>query len=225
MNLINLKNICTIEKSSYMKKNEENSLLKAILAGMCIGIAGLVYLSVDNHVIGALLFSFGLLVIVSRGYYLYTGKVGYLLPYSKEFLPVLLKTLLGNVIGVAVIAFLFRTTGLSEVVQAGSNLFALKLEHMWYETLALAILCGMMMYIAVDSYKNVKQDLVKVIILVFAVMIFILSKFEHSIANMLYFFLSDNISIKGVLYLFIMIIGNAIGAIVLNVIEKKISKE
>jgi nitrite transporter NirC len=186
---------------------------------MCIGIAGLVYLSVENNVIGALLFSFGLLVIVGRGYFLYTGKIGYLLPYNKELLSTLIITLLGNIIGIAVISFLFRLTGLSEVITAGSDLFELKIGNMWYETFALAIFCGMMMYIAVDSFKNVKHDFLKVIILVFAVMVFILAKFEHSIANMLYFFLSDSYTLKGVLYLIIMVFGNAIGSILFRLIE------
>ena len=115
-----------------MKKKQVNTLLKAILAGMCIGIAGLVYLSVENHIIGALLFSFGLLVIVSRGYFLYTGKVGYLIPYNKGYFLILIVTLLGNIIGIAIIAFLFRLTGISVVVAAGSDLFALKIEHAWY---------------------------------------------------------------------------------------------
>jgi len=204
---------------------KENALLKAIIAGMYIGIAGLVYLSLDNHIVGAFLFSFGLLVIVTRGYYLYTGKIGYLLPYSKGYLLTILKTLLGNIIGIAAVAFLFRLTGISTVVTAGSDLFALKLGHAWYETFALAILCGMMMYIAVDSFKNVKHDLAKVMILVFAVMIFILSKFEHSIANMLYFFLGNTFTLKAILYLILMILGNAIGAITLNLVETKLAKE
>jgi len=205
--------------------SKENALLKAIIAGMYIGIAGLVYLSLDNHIVGAFLFSFGLLVIVTRGYYLYTGKIGYLLPYSKGYLMVILKTLLGNIIGIAAVAFLFRLTGIITVVTAGSVLFALKLGHAWYETFALAILCGMMMYIAVDSFKNVKHDLAKVMILVFAVMIFILSKFEHSIANMLYFFLGNTFTLKAILYLILMILGNAIGAITLNLVETKLAKE
>jgi len=204
---------------------KENALLKAILAGMYIGIAGLVYLSLENHIVGALLFSFGLLVVVTRGYYLYTGKIGYLLPYSKGYLMTILKTLLGNIIGIAGVAFLFRLTGISAVVTAGSNLFALKLGHAWYETFALAIFCGMMMYIAVDSFKNVKHDVAKVIILVFAVMIFILSKFEHSIANMLYFFLGDTFTLKAILYLILMILGNAVGAIFLNLVETKLTKQ
>jgi len=208
-----------------MKLIKENVILKAIMAGVYIGVAGLVYLSLDNHVIGAFLFSFGLLVVVTRGYFLYTGKVGYLLPYTNGYFGVLLKTILGNMIGIAAVAFLFKLTGISSVVTTGSDLFALKLDHLWYETLALAIFCGMMMYIAVDSFKNVKHDLSKVLILVFAVMIFILSKFEHSIANMLYFFLSDMYTLKAILYLILMILGNAIGAVTLNLVETKLAKK
>ncbi|PKK96921.1 MAG: formate/nitrite transporter, partial [Tenericutes bacterium HGW-Tenericutes-3] len=74
------------------------------------------------------------------------------------------------------------------------------------------------------SFKNVKHDIAKVIILVFAVMIFILSKFEHSIANMLYFFLGDAYTLKSILYLVLMILGNAIGAIALNLVETKLAK-
>ncbi|MBU0996586.1 MAG: formate/nitrite transporter family protein [Firmicutes bacterium] len=205
--------------------HSKNALLKSIVSGIYIGIAGLVYLSVDNQIIGALLFSFGLLVIVNRGYFLYTGKVGYLLPYSKGNLRILLVTLLGNMMGIALIAYLFKLTGNQSVVTLGNDLFSLKIDHTWIETLALSIFCGMMMYIAVDSYASVKYDLAKVLILIFSVMIFILAKFEHSIANMLYFFLSETLTWKGVLYLLIMIFGNAIGAISLNLIEKRLSKK
>ena len=78
------------------------------------------------------------------------------------------------------------------------------------------------MYIAVDSFETVKLDLVKVVILIFAVMVFILAKFEHSIANMLYFFLSDTYTLKGVLYLLIMVFGNAIGSLMIRLLETEI---
>ncbi len=207
-----------------MEITKQNIIIRSILAGMFIGLAGIVYLSVENHVIGALLFSFGLLVIVNKGYYLYTGKIGYLLPYSKGYLLIIGLTIIGNIIGIAIIAYLFRVTGITDIIMTGSDLFVLKIEHLWYETLALSIMCGMMMYVAVDSYKNVKNDIAKNVILVFAVMIFILSKFEHSIANMLYFFLNSVYSLKGILYIIIMIFGNAIGAVFLNLLNVKIAK-
>ena len=200
----------------------QHVFLKAVMAGVYIGIAGLIYLSLDNKVIGSLMFSFGLLVVVTRGYYLYTGKVGYLLPYPKGYLWILLKTLFGNLVGIATIAFLFRLTGISSVVIEASSLYEMKLSHLWYETLVLSIFCGMMMYIAVDSFVKVKHDFAKIMILVFAVMIFILAKFEHSIANMLYLFLSDSYSVKSFMYLIIMITGNGIGGVILNLVESKL---
>ena len=42
--------------------------VNAILAGIFIGMAGTVFLSVENRVIGAFLFGFGLLTIVCYGY-------------------------------------------------------------------------------------------------------------------------------------------------------------
>ena len=51
--------------------------IKSIYAGFMIGVGGIVYLSLDNKAIGSLLFSFGLLTIVTQGFYLYTGKIGF----------------------------------------------------------------------------------------------------------------------------------------------------
>ena len=198
----------------------KNSIFaKACLAGLFIGIAGLIYLSVDNKVIGAILFSFGLLMVVTKGYYLYTGKVGYLLPYTKGYLIVLLKTLLGNIIGIGFVGLLFRFAGIQSVIDAAETLSLAKLDHAWYETLILAVFCGMMMYVGVQGYKAMKLDIMKVLIVILAVTIFILSKFEHSIANMLYFFLGNTWSLQAILFTGLWIVGNGIGAVILNLLE------
>jgi nitrite transporter NirC len=198
----------------------KNSIFaKACLAGLFIGIAGLIYLSVENKVIGAILFSFGLLMVVTKGYYLYTGKVGYLLPYTKGYLVVLLKTLLGNIVGIGFVGLLFRFAGIQSVIDAAETLSLAKLDHLWYETLILAIFCGMMMYVGVQGYKAMKLDIMKVLIVILAVTIFILSKFEHSIANMLYFFLGNTWSLQAILFTSLWTVGNGIGAVILNLLE------
>lgn len=203
----------------------EQTFLKAIMAGVYIGIAGLIYLSVDNTIIGALFFSFGLLVILSRGYYLYTGKVGYLLPYEKGYMVMLLKTLLGNAVGIFAVARLFRLTGVDAVVERGALIYDLKLDNAFYQTLILSIFCGMMMYIAVDSYKKAKLDSLKVLLVIMPVAIFILAKFEHSIANMLYLFIGNKFTFQSFLWIMIMVVGNGIGGVLLNVIEVKLNPE
>ena len=52
-------------------------LIQAIFAGICISIAATVFLSVGGGVVGSLLFSMGLLTILSFQFKLYTGVVGY----------------------------------------------------------------------------------------------------------------------------------------------------
>ena len=51
--------------------------LSALLAGVCIGLGGTVFLSLDNKVLGALFFTVGLFTICTMGMHLFTGKVCY----------------------------------------------------------------------------------------------------------------------------------------------------
>lgn len=201
---------------------KERILLNAVMAGLFIGLAGLIYLSVENKVIGAVLFSFGLLMVVSKGYFLYTGKVGYLIPYEKGYVWLLVKTFLGNVIGIGLVGLLYQFSGKSDVIDQAALLSLTKLESTWYQTLILAIFCGMLMYVAVQGYKVMKLDLMKVLVVIFAVTIFILSKFEHSVANLLYFFIGGTWSIKAIFYILLWVLGNGIGAVGLNIIEVKL---
>ena len=194
-------------------------LIKAIYAGLLIGIAALAYMSAENPVVGAFLFSFGLMVIVATGYYLYTGKVGYLVT-EKKYIPVILVTIAGNVIGTFVVAMAARFS-LPALIHKAETITAYKLSNGVLEVLVLAILCGMMMYLGVEGYKRTKNETAKVFIVSFAVVIFILAKFEHSVANMVYFFLAGSFTFKTLLYLIVMILGNAIGAMLLCYMDQK----
>ena len=69
--------------------------LRSVMAGICIAVGGAVNLSVDNKVVGAALFSTGLFTICTLGYYLYTGKVCYLLD-SKGKIPSVVGSDLGR---------------------------------------------------------------------------------------------------------------------------------
>ena len=62
-------------------------------------------------------------------------------------------------------------------------------------------------------------------LVIMPVAIFVIDKFEHSIANMLYLFLGSSYTFKSFLYLMIMIVGNAIGSILLNFIEEKLNHQ
>lgn len=204
------------------RKMTDRVLLKAITAGLYIGIAGLVYLSVEQRIVGAFLFSTGLLMVVAKGYFLYTGKIGYLLPYQKGFGKMILLTLLGNFMGIATVGILFLFTGKTDIVSLAETIVTTKLAIRPLQSLILAIFCGMLMYTGVHGYKSIDNPIIKVLIVILSVMIFILAGFEHSIANLLYLVLAKAFTIKALIYVLIWVIGNLIGAVVLNLAEEKL---
>lgn len=177
--------------------------VKSIYAGFMIGIGGIVNLSSENKVIGSLLFSFGLLTIVVQGFYLYTGKVGFV--KSRKELCTMPLIIFGNYIGTFLAALAANAAGLSI---SASRLAAAKLEKGIGSIFLLSVLCGVMMYLAIDNYQKTKN----IVFIIAPVMIFILSGFEHSVANMFYFHLAGVYSIKSFGYLLVMAVGNGIGA-------------
>ncbi|MBO5964579.1 MAG: hypothetical protein J6P96_01585, partial [Bacteroidaceae bacterium] len=76
----------------------------AFIAGLCIGIAGFGYLA-EKNIIGATLFSFGLLAVVGYGLKLYTGTAGF---FKKGELHQVLLILCGNIIGCGAMSLILR---------------------------------------------------------------------------------------------------------------------
>ena len=58
----------------------------AVLAGAAIGIGGIVFLSLENKIVGALMFTAGLYSICVHGLNLFTGKVGYAVEQPKSYI-------------------------------------------------------------------------------------------------------------------------------------------
>lgn len=177
--------------------------IKAVYAGFMIGVGGIVYLSVEYKIAGSFLFSFGLLTIVTQGFYLYTGKIGFV--KSVQEIPEMLVTIAGNYAGTMLAAMLAAGAHL-EIDSA--PLVMGKLEKSMPHIFFLSVFCGILMYLAIDNYNRSKQ----IIFVILPVMIFILSGFEHSVANMFYFHLAGVYSGKSFLRLVVMLAGNGIGA-------------
>ena len=187
----------------------EKVLSYSILAGCMIGLAGIVNLSVDNKFLGAFLFSFGLITILAQGLFLYTGKIGTInLSCEWVLLPVII---FGNFIGTNIVAWGIRFTRFGEVLNQNAQIIVQnKLADSWFSILLLSIGCGIMMYLAVKGWLENSDSW---LIVILPVMIFILSGFEHSIANMFYFAMAGEYSLKAFGYIFIMLIGNATGSL------------
>lgn len=195
-----------------MKKNIKMFLL-AIGAGLAISIGGTVYLSVDNKIIGSLLFAVGLYAIVLNGLFLYTGKVGYLVVQSDkiEYLGLLAITWLGNLAGTWIGAVAVLNTRIQGIRENAVGICETKLADEPLSIFLLAIFCGILMYIAVDGFKEKENPL----ILFICVSVFILSGFEHCIANMFYFSIAGAWSLKTIVYLIIMTLGNSLGGMLI----------
>ena len=199
------------------KFNWKLIIFYSILAGMMIGIAGTVNLSVDNSYLGAFLFSLGLITIVVHGLFLFTGKVG-VVSLKTEW-SMLLVTIIGNYLGTLVVATLIKFTRFApSLIEKATNIYNTKINDDYLSIFILAIFCGILMYIAVTS--DYKTNTIAVIIL--PIMVFILAGFEHSIANMFYFNLTWQWDINAILKIVVMLIGNGIGSIGFRLLKEKI---
>lgn len=191
-------------------------LLLAVLAGVVIGIGGCVYLSMENKVIGSLLFTVGLYAICVHGLKLYTGRIGYLVNEHFTYCWQLAIIWIGNFLGTFLLAVAVKGTRISEISQKAVQLCQIKLDDNMSSLFLLGIFCGLLMFIAVDGYKNTNNP----VILFIGVAVFILCGFEHCVADMFYFSIAGLWSGKSFLAIMVITIGNSIGAMLIPLVKK-----
>ena len=194
--------------------------ISAILAGICIGIGGTVYLSLDK-VLGSLFFTIGLLTICAHGLHLYTSKVCYIFDYDSKYKLQVPMIWTGNLIGTGLVAFLVRMTRLAEkLVSAAEKLCSTKLADEYISLFILGMLCNVMIYIAVDGYNKIEMEIGKYSSLCLGVMVFIICGFEHSIADMFYFWVKGGYTVEVIVRLLVITAGNAVGGIMFHNAKK-----
>lgn len=201
--------------------------VKAILGGMCIAFGGIAYIAVDNKVIGALFFTLGLYTICTFGFNLFTGKVCYVFENKPKYIFDIVIILFGNLIGTCLIGFLTRLTRIAndKFLEKAESLCQAKLNDNLLSIFILAVFCNIFIYIAVEEFKNNPHELGKYLGLFLGVAGFILCGFEHVVANMFYFSVAGELfSLKTALYLIVMTLGNAVGAVIFPVIRKYVIK-
>ncbi len=195
--------------------------LLSVAAGLIIGVGGTVFLSCDDRVVGSVLFSIGLTVILHYELNLFTGKIGYALTGKPGYLLHCALVWLGNLVGTSLVGFGMRLTRAGQpLADKAGRICDVKLHDSVPSIFILAVLCGLLMYIAVDSFKNVPHAIGKYITVFLCVSAFILSGFEHCIANMYYFSVAHAWSLHAVLYLAVMTLGNAVGGMLLPAVQK-----
>ena len=197
-----------------------NILIRAFLTGLAIGIGGTVFLSCESKVIGAALFGTGLFVILPFGFYLYTGKVGYIAENKLPYVGEVALIWVGNLIGTFTMAKLVLLTRIAGIAAKADTMCQVKMNDSLLSLFILAIFCGMLMFIAADGYKKIEHSAGKFLAIFLPVIVFILSGFEHCIANMFYFSIASAWTAKSFGYLIVMSLGNAAGGMLIPLCRK-----
>lgn len=191
------------------------SVLDGVLAGVMVSIGGTVLLSCDNRYLGAFLFCIALLAICYFGFNLYTGKVGFLLgDHSRANLSVTFLGLLGNLCGTLLMGFLIAAA-LPQLPEAAAAACEKRLLQLPLQTLLRGFFCGVLMYVAVWTYRE-KQTLTGIL---FCIPVFVLSGFEHSIADMYYFSLAGFFSARSFVFLALVLLGNSLGGLFIPFVQ------
>lgn len=189
--------------------------VSGISAGILISIGGTVFLSCENKAVGALFFSVALLFICMEGYSLYTGKICYIpAAHGKEEWSVLLLGLLGNFVATVLCGYLLRYA-LPSLGGTANAACTARLDQSFFQTLIRACFCGILIYLAVNVFRKERR----VVGIVFAIPVFILSGFEHSIADVFYFAASGIVSLKAFGFIWTVILGNTLGGMLLPVLS------
>lgn len=159
-------------------------LRSSIFAGICIGTAGFGFLASGiqaetyGSLVGAVLFSLGLLAVVGYKLKLYTGTAGFI---RKNEVGQLFLILLGNIIGCLCLALLARVSPM-DIQGAALNILEFRLRTGALRCGLLGIGCGFLMTTAVTFAR---QD--KYLPLLFGVPLFIVCGFTHCVADAFYY--------------------------------------
>ena len=196
-------------------KNFCNNVTSGISAGVIIGIATTMYIVCPNKIVGAFLFSFGLMAICILRQTLYTGVIGYV--FIKQ--TGILYGLLGNALGVCGFSLLIRAYS-QEIHTASNTILVNKLEGLPMKMVISAIICGRVMFIAVEIFKKTDDSVLGIIT---AVPCFIICGFDHCIVNMYHLAMANSWYefIIGTMVVSLSLIGNSIGAMLMFLLLRK----
>ena len=171
-------------------------LLLGIFAGMFIALAatgatfGNIY---GGKIAGACIFTAGLAMVVVAGSELFTGNNLMLAAlFDRQIsLTKLLKNwslvFLGNFLGALFIAALVTISGVfNQSTDVVINTAVAKTNLPFFEAMLRGILCNILVCIAVWMSFSANTVTGKIAAVFFPVMLFVLSGFEHSVANMFY---------------------------------------
>lgn len=213
-------------------------ILKGILAGICISLSAIGYLKVLSHAndmgvgyfLASAIFPMGIVAIILLKAELFTSDclitIGL---FEKRYgvasvLRVLFLVWLGNMIGMVIMAWIttlswvFDNKMIETIIQIGLRKISMPITHL----IASAILCNIIVCLAVWLAYTVEKPLNQMIILWFTVTVFALSGTEHIVLNMYYLstavFLRAGFPMLRIMYSIVAVtVGNIIGGSIIFV--------
>jgi len=222
---------CKIGIAKVSRDNFQVIVL-SLLAGMFIGLGYYGYIviaggangSIFGKLLGAAVFPIGLVMIIIAGGELFTGNclvtLGFMDRHYKIKLVIknLIIVFIGNFIGalfLVTLIYFSNVTGSTKnfIVELGE----IKVGYSFIEALSKGILCNILVSLAVYMSYAAKTVSGKIIVASLPILLFVISGFEHSVANMFLLPLSKllnaDISIYDILIrnLLPVTIGNLIG--------------
>lgn len=192
-----------------------STLRSSILAGVCVGLAGFGYLA-EKSIIGAVVFSFGLLAVVAYRLKLYTGTAGF---FRRGEFGQLMFILFGNIVGCLLVGLLARCSPMPIQATAQAVLEVRLANGPLFGGL-LAVGCGFIMTTVVTFARKGN-----VLPLLFGIPLFINCGFPHCVADAFYYlcvpveFLCSNFVAVLVFYLSI-VAGNFVGCNLYRVVMR-----
>lgn len=186
----------------------------AVMAGVCIGIAGFGYLA-EKSIIGAVLFTFGLLTVVHYSLKLYTGTAGFIKRGEVANLFIILGA---NLIGCLLVSLMVRCSPMP-LQDTAQKILEGRLAMGALRGGVLSIGCGFIMTTAVTFARQGKN-----LPLLFGVPLFIMCGFPHCVADAFYYmcvpvdFLMSNAADILVFYVTI-IFGNFVGCNLYRILQ------
>ena len=204
--------------------------LMTILSGAMIAICATSSLLANGVMkefgkfVGAILFSLGIFVILAYDMKLFTGLVATIPHMKLKNLWKLPTCFIGNAIGVAIVAVLVYFSPVSNVVVSGAkSVISAKLysENWAISSLCSGVLCGILITLSVLSVNHShKKGLSANVGVIFPIIVFAFCGFDHSVANMFYFYYLGEVSWQVVGYIMLTVLGNVIGGVVLPLVIK-----
>lgn len=159
---------------------------KSIFGGMCIGFGAFASCGLMKPLNG-IIFSVGLFMIIFLGLKLFTGDIlSAKNGITKEVIKNWVLIYIGNFIGCFLLGEILLHSGYD--LSAISGISSQKANLPFVECFLRGILCNILVCIAVYLSSRIKEySFIKAVVIMLPVTLFVISGFEHSVANMFYF--------------------------------------